>query len=396
MFLKVLRNQKCKRCPLCSFGIPGSAPIHSAPPSTRSAPHRATFFFAVDDPSSTSLPASAIQPLISDTPDNSSDRPSPGRFIPAELDQTRLDKAVKVHFDLPWNKARSWIGTGKIFLNGTRVLELDRLVAEGDRIELRISAPRPASEAAFDPKNVLHFDDHIVVVNKPAGLLTVPHPEAPGEPSLDRLTQAFLRKADRGSRQNQASLGVAHRIDKDTSGLVVFARTSLALKGLTEQFRAHSIQRRYLAIVHGSIEAQTLRSHLLRDTGQGLRGSAPQGQTSSTGETLGRLAITHVSVEESLPAATLVSCRIETGRTHQIRIHLSETGHPIVGEKVYIRNYEGPLIAADRVLLHAAELGFIHPASGQTVQWTQPLPQDFRKRLKTLRSFQPRKRSPRS
>ena len=345
-----------------------ACPVHRLSPSLRS----------------TNPPALAYSPPIETQPHTQPSGEQPERFIPVELDQARLDKAVKVHFDLPWIKARAWIDTGKIFLNGTRITERDKPVSAGDRIELRLSAPRAQPKPDLDPKAIVHYDDDLVIVNKPAGVMTVPHPDSPEEATLDRLALAYLRHADPGHRRNKASLAVVHRIDKETSGLVVFARSPQAHKSLSEQFRAHTIERQYRAIVHGSMKAQTIRSRLVRDTGDGVRGSAPEGRVNQAGEELGREAVTHVTIEEKLLGATLVACRIETGRTHQIRIHLSEAGHPIVGEKVYIRNYKAPIIPGHRVMLHAAELGFVHPSTGEPVKWIQPLPQDFKNRLKSL------------
>lgn len=291
---------------------------------------------------------------------------------------------MKHHFNLPWIKARAWIDTGKVFLNGTRITARDRSVSQGDRIELRMSAPKAQAASELDPEAIVYFDDHLVVVNKPAGMMTVPHRESDEIATLDRLVQSHLRARDPDTKRNRTSLGVVHRIDKETSGLIVFARSFAAKQRLSEQFRAHTIERKYLAIVHGRAKSQTISSRIARDAGEGIRGSVPEGAVNKAGEELGRHAVTHVEVVERLEGATLVACRLETGRTHQIRIHLSEAGRPIVGEKVYIRNYKGPLIPAYRVMLHAAELGFLHPHTHEPVKWTQPLPPDFKKRLKSL------------
>ncbi len=324
---------------------------------------------------------------VSMSPDHETDqdRNRADRFISEELNGARLDKAVKVHFSLPWIKAKSWIDTGKIFVNGSRNTAKDHTVAAGDRIELRMSAPKTQAVSALDPKEILMFDEGIVIVNKPAGMMTVPHHSSEEVETLDRLTLDYLRSRDRGGKHNRSSLGVVHRIDKETSGLIVFARTFAAQQELSRQFRAHTIERRYFAIVHGSMKKQTIRSRLVRDAGDGVRGSVRAGSVNDAGEELGRIAVTHVEVVECLDGATLVACRIETGRTHQIRIHLSEAGHPIVGEKVYIRRFKETIIPAYRVMLHAAELGFNHPTSGELVNWTQPLPKDFKNRLKSLK-----------
>lgn len=318
--------------------------------------------------------------------DNTNTGGEPERFIAADLDGARLDKTVKQHFQLPWGKARAWIDTGKVFIDGNCVSKQDHIVKAGTRIELRMSQPKKRPEPIIDPTAIIHFDEEIVVANKIPGLMTVPHPESEEEETLDRLALDFLRSKDPKALSNRSSLGVVHRIDKDTSGLVVFARTYTALKALSEQFRAHTIERRYLAIVHGKLKAQSIVTRIARDAGDGLRGSVPEGAVNKMGEELGRRAVTHVEVVERLNGATLVACRIETGRTHQIRIHLSEIGHPIVGEKVYIRGYKGELIAAPRAMLHAEQLGFIHPATGESVRWQEAPPKDFQRVYKFLKS----------
>lgn len=272
-----------------------------------------------------------------------------------------------------------------MFLDGNPVADLGQPVSAGQRIELRMSAPRGRKEPSLDPQAVVYYDRDLVVVNKPAGLMTVPHRNSEESQTLDRLTQAYLRIHDSDADKNQASLGVVHRIDKETSGLLVFTRNYRAMQGLSQQFRAHRIERLYLALAHGVPRRQTICTRLARDAGGGTRGSVAKGQTNQGGELLGREAVTHVEVVEELGDASLVACRIETGRTHQIRIHLSEIGHPILGEKVYIRNFAGRLLAAERVMLHATELGFLHPGTGESVKWTQPLPPDFQKRLAALR-----------
>jgi 23S rRNA pseudouridine1911/1915/1917 synthase len=173
-----------------------------------------------------------------------------------------------------------------------------------------------------------------------------------------------------------------HRIDNETSGLVVFARTVEAERHLGRQFRDHSIQRRYLALVRGRAGSGRIESYLARDRGDGRRGS-----TAARGE--GQRAVTHVRVVEELGDYTLVECRLETGRTHQVRVHLGEAGTPLCGERVYDRPLHGPPAAdgsgAKRVLLHAARLGFEHPATGKRMEWASPLPRDMADLLRRLR-----------
>jgi 23S rRNA pseudouridine1911/1915/1917 synthase len=171
-----------------------------------------------------------------------------------------------------------------------------------------------------------------------------------------------------------------HRLDRETSGLVVFTRTWLAKQSLSLQFRRHSVHRRYLAIAHGDVRSATIRSFLIEDRGDGLRGSA-RGRPPADA----RGAVTHVERVEGLRRATLVSCRLETGRTHQIRIHLSEAGSPLVGEHVYIRGFSGEIVEAPRLMLHALELGFVHPATEREVRWELPIPADMRAVVERLR-----------
>jgi 23S rRNA pseudouridine1911/1915/1917 synthase len=177
-------------------------------------------------------------------------------------------------------------------------------------------------------------------------------------------------------------LRIVQRLDKETSGLVVFARTVEAERGLGMQFRKHTVTRRYLTVVPGIVTAQTIRSVLVPDRGDGRRGSTTMTNT-------GKEAITHLSVEETLPGYTLVSCRLETGRTHQIRIHLAELGHPVCGESVYNRKAHGEALPdaseAPRLALHAVELGFVHPLTEEAMHWEMPPPDDFRAFVERLR-----------
>jgi 23S rRNA pseudouridine1911/1915/1917 synthase len=183
-----------------------------------------------------------------------------------------------------------------------------------------------------------------------------------------------------------AALAVVHRLDKETSGVMVFARTASAQRALATQFRDRSLVRAYVAIVHGAIASTRVETDLIPDRGDGLRGSF--GHFRRARGALppdARHAITHVEAIASLRGATLVECRLETGRQHQIRIHLAELGHPLVGEPVYIRDYKDRRIEAPRLMLHARTLGFIHPGTGQQVEFEREAPEDFRETLQRLR-----------
>jgi 23S rRNA pseudouridine1911/1915/1917 synthase len=271
-----------------------------------------------------------------------------------------------------WNELRRLSRTGKIFIDGAPLLDPNQLVAAGAEIELRQNAPRATRTPALPKRSILYVDAQVVVVDKPAGISTVPYDENE-RGTLDQLVMETL--SERGRR---APLGIVHRIDKETSGVVVFARTVAAKLALKNQFRFHTVGRRYVALAHGQVRSATIQSRLVQDRGDGRRGSTED-------ESLGREAITHVKWLESLRGATLLECRLETGRTHQIRIHLAERGHPLVGERVYSKNYRGELIAAPRLMLHARELAFDHPSTGERLTFEQPLPQDMSAVLASLR-----------
>jgi 23S rRNA pseudouridine1911/1915/1917 synthase len=287
--------------------------------------------------------------------------------------QPRIDGFLRGTLDLSWGKARALVEQGKVFVDGARILDSSAELREGQSVEINERAPRPRSEIPEDL--IVYVDAHVVVVRKPAGISTVPFEENE-KGTLDEIVRRAIEKKfpTKGSRPN---LGVVHRLDKETSGLVVFTRTWLAKKSLSSQFRAHTTERRYLAIAHGVVPKRTITSNLVPNRGDGLRGS---------GRGEGQRAVTHVEPIEKLNGATLVSVKLETGRTHQIRIHLSEMGHPILGERVYIRNFRSPIIPAPRVMLHATELGFVHPATERPVHWEEPPPKDFVEVLARLRS----------
>lgn len=231
------------------------------------------------------------------------------------------------------------------------------------------------------PKPIIRYADaHVVVVEKPAGLTTMRHRYEEAEfgararrflpATLADLLPKMLAQRDRWPAQVRA----VHRLDKDTSGLVVFARTAEAERRLGTQFRGHSIGRRYLAVVRGKARSGRIESYLVSDRGDGRRGSSSQ-----PGE--GKRAVTQVRVLEDLGDYTLVECRLETGRTHQVRIHLGEQGTPICGERIYDRPLHGRSLpdasGASRLALHAAELSFQHPITGKRLSWTSPLPDDL-------------------
>lgn len=250
---------------------------------------------------------------------------------------------------------------------------------------LRSSPPTPHSPS-LHPEAVVYFDDAVVVVNKPAGLTTMRHAEEAAEFGRG---QRFLPKTLADllpvlvGAPNRSVIAV-HRIDRDTSGLVVFARTRAAAESLMRQFRKHSTDRRYLALTRGTPPAGRIESVFVRDRGDGRRGSTTDFLAEG-----GKRAVTHVAVLEVLGEFALVECRLETGRTHQVRIHLGEAGAPLCGERVYDRPLDGKPLpdgsGAKRPMLHAARLGFTHPESGEPMNWEIEPPADFRELLEKLR-----------
>jgi 23S rRNA pseudouridine1911/1915/1917 synthase len=295
------------------------------------------------------------------------------RLVPAALEGP-VDRALRSLFGTSWGKARGWIEDGKVRVGGALVTDTTARVLAGAEIAVDEAARKPHVQELAEG-DVVYADTQVVVVVKPPGLATIPY-EGTETDTLDARVRAWLERKRLVPRGQRPTLGIVHRLDKETSGLVVFTRTWLAKQALASQFRQHTVHRRYVAIAHGDVPTRTLRSFFIENRGDGLRGSA-RGPGRKKPPPRAQEAITHVTRTAALAGATLVACRLETGRTHQIRIHLSESGNPLVGERVYVRGFRGPLIEAPRLMLHAAELGFIHPATEREVRWEQPTPEDM-------------------
>jgi 23S rRNA pseudouridine1911/1915/1917 synthase len=288
-----------------------------------------------------------------------------------------------------WSQVRKLVAGRRVKLNGEVWLDDARRLKAGDRVEI---LQRPEKVRVEEDQLVLrHVDDQVVVVEKPSGISTVRHPAEYAwseerrrlAPTLDDLVLRQIGEVPARQRKGRRTrVRVVQRLDKETSGMVVFARTVEAERGLGAQFKAHTVTRRYLAMVPGRVEPRTVRSFLVRDRGDGRRGSSPN-------DAVGKEAITHVAVQEKLPGYTLLSCKLETGRTHQIRIHLAELGHPVCGDAVYRGKVGMPAVpdnsGAPRLALHAAELGFTHPTSGEEMHWEMPLPADLREFVDRLK-----------
>jgi 23S rRNA pseudouridine1911/1915/1917 synthase len=314
-----------------------------------------------------------------------------------DADQT-LAAFLRARLNLPWSKAKRLVESGQVRVANQKMIDPAFRLKLGKRVDVvaqsstarQASAPRAKLVSApkyEGPAPVLVYsDDAIAVVNKPPGLTTMRHAEEADEfgergKKFLPVTLADLLPAMLGRPGKK--LHAVHRIDRDTSGLVVFARTSAAEAHLTEQFKAHSVDRRYLAIVRGQPTSGTIESHLVRDRGDDRRGSSTDGS--------GQKAVTHVRLLELFDGFALVECRLETGRTHQVRIHLGEAGTPLCGETVYDRPINGKPLpdasGAKRPMLHAVELGLTHPVTEERMRWESTPPEDFYSVLGRLRQF---------
>ena len=317
-----------------------------------------------------------------------------------------------------WSQVRKLIAARRVQVNGNLCLDEGRRVKAGDVLKIaERSLARPAD--ASDIK-IVHLDEHLLVVQKPAGVTTLRHREETDlperrkqlQPTLDELLPRVLArqlgialmddtnpKRQRGSarrpserrgvrslqRDKRLQVRAVHRLDRDTSGLMVFARTPEAEQKLIRMFAKHDVQRAYVAVVHGQLtEPRTIDTWLIRDRGDGLRGSCLRGEATEGAQR----AITHVRPMEQLAGYTIVECRLETGRTHQIRIHLSEIGHILCGERTYTHapgaKPRADTSGAPRQALHAAEIAFTHPTNNQPLRFRMPLPKDLKDWLLTL------------
>ena len=292
-----------------------------------------------------------------------------------------LAAVVRERTGASWSRAKKLCGDGRVRVNGERCLDPAMRVAPDAIVAVDEHGPR--LERGPLSRSAIVFHDHdLVVVDKPPGMLAVA--DTPGnKDTLAEYARIVLQRM--GGRGAEPGLGVVHRIDRDTSGLVVFARTADAKRRLAAQFRAHDIERIYHAIAHGAVPETAVETDLVLDRGDGLRGShGHYRRARSDPPADAKRSVTRVRPIRALSGATLVECRLETGRQHQIRIHLSELGHPLVGERVYIRDYPGPRIDAPRAMLHARTLGFTHPRSGAPMTFEREPPEDFQETSRSL------------
>ena len=295
----------------------------------------------------------------------------------------RLDKALADASGLSRERIKALIGEGAVMMDGQAVAQPSAKAGAGAAWAIRVPAPATAEAAPQDiALAVVYEDDALIVIDKPAGLVV--HPAAG---NLDgTLVNALLHHC-RGQLSGIGGVarpGIVHRIDKDTSGLLVVAKTDVAHEGLARQFADHSITRAYRAITAGvpMPASGTIRGSIGRS-------SHDRKKMALVEDGRGKHAVTHYRVLSTLDAAALVECRLETGRTHQVRVHLASIGHSLLGDPVYGRCPPRlrPVLAAlgfRRQALHAAELGFIHPVDARALHFTSPTPVDMQTLLVDL------------
>jgi len=290
----------------------------------------------------------------------------------------RLDKALATASGLSRERVKALIAEGRVTLGGKVLAQPSAKAAEGARFRIDVPEAAPAAAAAQDiPLVIAYEDEHLVVVDKPAGMVV--HPAA-GNP--DRTLVNALLHHCRGQLSGIGGVarpGIVHRIDKDTSGLLVVAKSDAAHEGLARQFAAHDLERVYLAVCNGHPRpsAGTVSERIGRSDANRKKMAVLPKDSSR-----GKHAVTHYKVFEELEGCSLVECRLETGRTHQVRVHLSSIGHALLGDPLYGRPNSQvrevlKRLNFQRQALHAAVLGFIHPVTGDQLRFTSDLPPDM-------------------
>jgi 23S rRNA pseudouridine1911/1915/1917 synthase len=310
------------------------------------------------------------------------------RELTVETDaDERLDSYLATRLDASRSRVAQWIEAGRVLVNGRPARKRDRPRA-GDRVLLELPPPEPSPlTAEAIPLSILHEDADLLVVDKPAGLVV--HP-APGHAAGTLVNALLHHVGDLSGIGGVLRPGIVHRLDRDTSGLMIVAKHDTAHRRLAAALQARRIRRRYLTLAWGHLPADTLTvdAPIARHPTDRKRMAVVEG---------GRRAVTHFRRLEQWPAAELVRAELETGRTHQIRVHLQHAGHPVVGDPVYAagreRGFSGSAQRWARELarrvprqfLHAAELEFRHPRTGEPLRFAAPLPADLAEALAWVR-----------
>jgi len=288
----------------------------------------------------------------------------------------RLDKRIAQLFGLSRRAAQEAVRQGQVDVSGQPCLDPALEVEPQAQPVYHANRPRAGTTARW--LHVLHEDPQILIVNKPARLLTQPTPAREGDTLLERTSRYLARKR----RQKRPYVGIVHRLDQDTTGVILMVTSARALRPFQAMFRAHAVERSYVGVVAGVFLAPSGRIDmpLVSNRGDGRRGV-------SRDISAGVPAVTHFKVLETFgQTASMLECRLETGRTHQIRIHLAEIGHPVVGDPVYRpRTVPRFPVPFGRQALHAQRLRFIHPFSHDSIDAQAPLPTDLSELVAELR-----------
>ncbi|GGD57703.1 RluA family pseudouridine synthase [Erythrobacter arachoides] len=294
----------------------------------------------------------------------------------------RLDKALADQTGLSRERIKALIAQGEVEVDGAPAVSPSAKAKAGARFSLRIPPPTDPQAYPQDiPIVVVFEDEHLIVVDKPAGMVV--HPAA-GNPD-GTLVNALLHHCGKDGKGSLSGIGgvarpgIVHRIDKDTSGLLVVAKSDAAHEGLARQFADHSLERAYFAVCsgHPRLLAGTVDERLGRSDADRKKMAVLPKDSSR-----GKRAVTHYKVLDRLDHAALVECRLETGRTHQVRVHLASIGHPLLGDPVYGRAPSAlkPLLKQlgfERQALHAAVLGFVHPVTRHALSFSSDIPSDM-------------------
>jgi len=297
--------------------------------------------------------------------------------VPDGLDGQRLDAALARMFGLSRSRAAELIGDGMVLLDGRPAAKSDRVLA-GEPLQLTLPPPRqPEPPQPVEGLVVLYEDDDIVVVDKPRGVAAHPTPGWTGPTVVGGLLAAGHTVATGGAAERQ---GIVHRLDANTTGVMVVAKSERAYRALKRAFRERRVDKRYHALVQGHPDP-------LHGTVDAPIGRHPSGDGRFAVVSDGRPSVTHYDTLEAFRAASLVAVEPETGRTHQIRVHMAAIRHPCVGDLLYGAD---PVLAArlglSRQWLHAVSLAFDHPADGRRVSFTSPYPPDLARALDILRA----------
>jgi 23S rRNA pseudouridine1911/1915/1917 synthase len=297
--------------------------------------------------------------------------------VPDGLDGERLDAALARMFGLSRSRAAELIGDGMVLLDGRPAAKSDRVLA-GEPLQVTLPPPRqPEPPRPVEGLAVLYEDDDIVVVDKPRGVAAHPTPGWTGPTVIGGLLAAGHTVATSGAAERQ---GIVHRLDANTTGVMVVAKSERAYRALKRAFRERGVDKRYHALVQGHPDP-------LRGTVDAPIGRHPSGDGRFAVVSDGRPSVTHYDTLEAFRAASLVAVELETGRTHQIRVHMAAIRHPCVGDLLYGAD---PVLAArlglTRQWLHAVSLAFAHPGDGRPVSFTSPYPPDLAHALDVLRA----------